>query len=72
MKRLALALAVLVTAIFSPVRSAEVQGNTITLSDEEQETCMAEGGCVLATRKAIAQLVDQEVEKALVACRNHT
>lgn len=59
-----------------PIGAFEVQDNSVKLTEEEVTKCIAEGGCLLVSRKDIADHIQGLVERAhatgLHSCRNAT
>jgi hypothetical protein len=62
-----LAVVALALLLSTPADSARLDGNTITLDDEDIAACIAGGGCGIITRKALDQL-----REAALACRLRT
>lgn len=73
MKRMSLLiLAVLVTAFSFRATAVSVQENVITLTSDEVEKCVEDGGCFVVSRKAMAEFVEEQKRHALIDCRNAT
>ena len=67
-----LILAVLVTAFSFRATALSVQENVITLTSDETEKCIEDGGCFVVSRKAMFKFVEEQKRRALINCRNAT
>lgn len=52
----------------APSQALEVSGNTLTLSEEEADTCMALGGCVVVPRAMMEAAMQQAYGAGVASC----